>query len=38
MATSLQQEWLGSLVLEPTPLVDQAATMCEEQLTLRLDM
>lgn len=29
MATSLQQEWLDSLVLEPTPLVDQAVTMCE---------
>ena len=38
MATNLQQEWPGSLVLESTPLVDQAVTMSEKQLTLRLDM
>jgi len=38
MATSLQQEWLGSLVLEPTPLVDQVVTMCEKQFKSCLDM
>lgn len=38
MATSLQQEWLDSLVLEPTPLVDQAVTMCEHHHDLTCNM